>query len=73
MTPEDRKRRVEMLFAKIALIAEVNSTNPQLRDQLIKPMVEELWAVTQQQEELHELDYKRVGVGKIMRGDAWEG
>jgi hypothetical protein len=60
MTPEQRKLKVDMLFQKIALIAEVNESNPQQRDELIKPMVAELWAITQEQEKLHELDYKRV-------------
>jgi hypothetical protein len=73
MTPEQRKIKVDMLFQKIALIAEINESNPSKMDQLIKPMVAELWAITQEQEKLHELDYKRIGIdSKGCRGDAWE-
>jgi hypothetical protein len=73
MTPEQRKIKVDMLFQKIALIAEINESNPSKMDQLIKPMVASLWALTQEQEKLHELDYKRIGIdSEGCRGDAWE-
>jgi hypothetical protein len=66
MTPdntsvEQRATKVDELFNKIALMAQIYESNPQQRDELIKPMVAELWAITQEQEKLHELDYKRVG------------
>ena len=54
MTPESRRLRVDELFNKIALIAQAYENNPKLRDELIKPMVAELWAITQQQEKLGE-------------------
>lgn len=72
MTLDQRKLRVEELFNKIALMAQIYESNHSKRDELIKPMVEELWAITQQQEKLHELDYKRVGNGHTSVGDAWE-
>jgi hypothetical protein len=58
----ERKSRVDLLFNQIAFIAEVKENDPQLRDELIKPMSEALWAITQEQEKLHELDWKRIGV-----------
>ena len=80
MTLEQRALRVDELFNKIALMAQIYESNISKRDELIKPMVAELWAITQEQERLHELDYKRVGerahgdtcVGDITRGDAYE-
>ena len=72
---EERKAKVDLLFNQIAFIAEVKDKQPQLRDELIKPMVAELWKITQEQERNHELDYKRVGEiahGDTTRGDAYE-
>lgn len=61
MTSEDRRKRVDLLFNQIAFIAEARSDNHSLRDELIKPLVSELWAITQEQDRLGELDYKRRG------------
>ena len=65
MTTEERKNRVSFLFKQIAFIAEVLENDPKSRDEHIKPLSEELWAITQVQESLHELDYLRVGTQKI--------
>lgn len=62
MTIQQRAERVDYLFKKIAYIAEVvpykhtDEVYPK-----IKHLVEELYAITKVQEELHELDYKRIG------------
>lgn len=54
MTTQQRKDRVDMLFKQIALIAEVKADDPKTRDELIKPLSEQLWDITQQQKLLHE-------------------
>lgn len=70
MDASERRSKVDELFNKIALIADIKCDDIPLRDELIKPFVAELWAITQEQERLHELDYKRVGIQP--HGDAWE-
>ncbi len=63
MSPEERATKVEQLFRQIAFIGDI--TPYKHTDEVyprIKHLVEELHAITKIQEELHELDYKRVGV-----------
>lgn len=62
MTCEQRAKRVDELFKSIAFIAEAFDYKKNDISERIKPMVDELWAITQCQEKLHELDYKRVGI-----------
>lgn len=59
MSPESRKQQVDDLFSKIALIAQIYDNDHTTRDELIKPLSEQLWLITQQQELLHELDHLR--------------
>lgn len=56
LTPQQRKNRVELLFKKIAFIAE--STKDKItRDKLIKPLAQELWQISKKQLELGELNH----------------
>ncbi len=57
MSPEWRRDRVKMLFSKIAFFADLNEGNPKQRDELIKPLSEELWAITKEQWKLGELEH----------------
>ena len=57
MSPEARKERVKLLFQRIALIADINHKWPTKRDELIKPLSEELWAITKEQWKLGELEH----------------
>ena len=62
MTCEQRAQKVNELFKSIAFIAETFDYKNHDISERIKPMVKELWAITQYQDKLHELDYKRVGI-----------
>lgn len=62
MTCEERAKRVDELFKSIAFIADTYEYKKNDISKQIEPMVKELWAITQCQERLHELDYKRVGI-----------
>lgn len=57
MSAEDRARRVSFLFQKIAFIAESFKNNIKTRDEKIKPMADELWAITKVQWDNGELDH----------------
>lgn len=61
MTCEERAKKVDELFKSIAFIAETFDYKNNDVSERIEPMVKELWAITQCQEKLHELDYKRIG------------
>lgn len=60
MSAEDRKRRVDFLFKKIAFIAE-SIKDIDKRDAKIKPMADELWAITKVQWDNGELDHLHRG------------
>ena len=62
MTKEERKAKVDLLFKQIAFIAEVKDDDHKTRDAIIKPLADELWSITQEQERLHELDHLRTGI-----------
>ena len=61
MTCEQRSKRVDELFRSIAFVAEAFDYKKNNIDKKIEPMVKELWALTQLQEKLGELDHKRRG------------
>jgi len=61
MTCEQRKERVDELFKSIAISADLLDYTKNDISKMIKPMVDELWAITQCQNRLHELDFKRIG------------
>lgn len=56
MSPEERRRKVDELFIRIAMVADFTD-DKKVRDTRIKPMAEELWAITQEQWKLGELDH----------------
>lgn len=57
MSAEERKSKVDLLFKKIAFIAELSKDDKPNRDKLIKPLADELWAITQVQEQNGELNH----------------
>lgn len=61
MPAEQRARRVDELLERIAFIADLNDDKQQ-RDKLIKPLADELWAITQDQWKNGELDHLHEGV-----------
>jgi len=57
MSAQDRTNRVAGLFSRIAVIATVYKDDIKTRDQKIKPMADELWAITKVQWENGELSH----------------
>lgn len=57
MTPSQREERVRELFRLIAFLAEFLDYTKNDISKNIEPMVKELWALTQLQEQLGELDW----------------
>lgn len=60
LTPQQRKNKIDLLFQKIAFIAE-SIKDISTRDKLIKPLSEELWTITKKQLELGELSHLHKG------------
>ena len=58
MSPEDRKRKVDELFVRIAMIADF-TFEENIRDSKIKPLSDELWAITKVQWDNGELSHLR--------------
>lgn len=54
MSPEERRRKVDELFIRIAMVADFTE-DKKVRDSRIKPMADELWAITKVQWEKGEL------------------
>lgn len=61
MTPKERKERVDFLFNRIAFITELFDYAKNDVSNYIEPMVKELWALTQLQNSLGELEHKKNG------------
>jgi hypothetical protein len=57
MSAEDRARRVAGLFSRIAATAEIYKDDIKKRDEIIKRMADELWAITKIQEANGELNH----------------
>ena len=56
MSPEERRRKVDELFIRIAMVADFTE-DKKVRDSRIKPMADELWAITKEQWKLGELEH----------------
>lgn len=57
----NRKNRVDYLFRTIEIIANRHENNKIIRDKLIKPLAEELWAISKIQLASGELDHLHKG------------
>lgn len=56
MSPEIRKRKVDELFVRIAMIADF-TVDDHIRDAKIRPLAQELWSITKIQWDNGELKH----------------